>query len=101
MQARKIPIYSHTRSWNLRQLTPLYFADLSCVSISSRVFPLVSGTRKYAKSQAPMLTAPYSQNVMDFPKTCVSVKNDRATSKFALQLAVVPTLMARPRIRSG
>jgi hypothetical protein len=34
-------------------------------------------------------------------RTCVSVKNDSASIKLALQLVTVPTLIARPRMRSG
>ena len=62
---------------------------------------MVSGTRKYAKNHAPMLTTPYNQNVTGLLRICVSVKNDNATIKWALQLATVPTLMARPRTRNG
>ena len=72
-----------------------------CASISSRVLPLVSGTRKNANNHAPTLTNPYSQNVAALPKTCVSVRNVKATIKLTLQLTAVPILMARPRIFNG
>ena len=48
-----------------------------------------------------MLTTPYIQNVAGLPNTCVSVKNDKATIKLEIQLAAVPTLIARPRMRNG
>ena len=47
-----------------------------------------------------MLTAAYSQNVAALPTTCVSIKNESATIKLALQMAAVPTLMARLRKRN-
>ena len=77
------------------------FPARQCASICSRVLPLVSGTRKNAKSHAPILTTPYNQNVGALPRTCVSVKKDKATIKLAPQLAIVPTLMARPRMPNG
>ena len=54
-------------------------------SISSRVFPLVSGTRKNAKSHAAMLTLAYNQKVAASPITRVSVQNDTATIRLPLQ----------------
>ena len=70
-----------------------------CAWISSRVLPLVSGTRKNANNQAPTPTIPYSQNVAAPPKTCVSVRNVMATIKLTLQLAAVPMPVSYTHLR--
>ena len=43
------------------------------------------------------MTALYHQNAADLPRILLGVRNDKATITLALQLAAVPTLMARPR----
>ncbi len=77
---------------------PSPIADaLICSSLNSLGF----GNHEEWKEPCPDANSRVYPEVTALPKTCVSVKNDKATIKLALQLAVVPTLIARPRIRNG
>ena len=91
--------------WYLRHCTYLFFPQqpalvLNTCSISSRLFPRVSGTQKTTKAEHSAQAPEYKKNVPPGLQLCRRSK-DHTLRQAQSQLVSVARLLAKARIRPG